>query len=394
MYEFLAIPDKIVVGQHNAKDRFTGKLSLPTYKLSGGKLLRESSWRNFKDGESPDLEIDNIPTEGFEINKIPNGQENEKDVAWVDLVVYDPRGFEFKISKINLLHIVNYCSIKDKKLEGKFVYSWNDKELMLLSVNSPDYKASMLTKASTTKITIRNLIPGATYKSRNGEYIYLGKLTWYFEDKNTRDCITFYSEAAGQGTFQERPVKEFLYEVQGERLTPMELQDLIKEFQSSRAGNNNPCEKIRLKKNLPDVIENTGSLVETLDKTWEGQPNYSYYSYIVEIISDTKINTHTLGRPNGQYKIYSTDSVYIEDNKDVIFSCHHYYSYSSIEGDKEYEDLVKRFSKNPDNFIITKNSYINLSDIIEVYTNGEWTEYVSRPYNWAHLTIDKKLRED
>lgn len=390
MYEFLAIPDKIVVGQHNAKCRFTGKLSLPTYKLSSGKLLRESYWRNFKDGKSLDLEIDNIPTEGFEINKIPNGQENEKDGAWVDLVVYDPRGFEFKISERNLLHIVNYCSIKDKKLEGKFVYSWNDKELMLLSVNSPDYKASMFTKTSTTKITARNLIPGATYKSRNGEYIYLGKLTWYFENKNTKDCITFYSEDQRHGVFEERPVKEFLYEVQGKRLTPMELQDLIKKFQSSRAGNNSPCEKIRFKKNLPDVIENIGSLTEILKKTRESQPGYNYsYVYVAEIISDTKINTYTLIRRTEHEQVYNIHVVGIGGDKEVAFDSRYYHDFNEK---KEYEDLVKRFSKNPDNFIITQNSYITSTDAIEIYTNGEWINYINRPYgswSWAYFTIDK-----
>ncbi len=381
MYEFLAIPDKIVVGQHNDKCRFTGKLSLPTYKLSSGKLLRESFWKRFRDGKSLDLEIDNIPTEGFEINK-------KKDDAWVDLVVYDPRGFEFKISERNLLHIVNYCSIEDKKLEGKFVYSWNDKELMLLSINSPDYKASMLTKTSTTKITVRNLIPGATYKSKSGEYIYLGKLTWYFEYKNTRDCITFYSEGSGYRFFEERPVKEFLYEVQGKRLAPMELQDLIKKFQSTRAGNNSPCEKIRLKKNLPDVIENNGSLTEILKKTREGQPDYSSV-YISEIISDTRIKTYTLvcQRTDRYDQVYYINVVEIGDNKKVVFDSHYYYD---LNGKKEYEDLVKRFSKNPDNFIITKNNYVTTTDAIEMYTNGEWIEYVRRPYSgYAYLAMDK-----
>ena len=386
MYEFLAIPDKIIVGQHENKHRFTGKLSFLTYRLSSGKLLRESSWRNFKDGESPDLEINNIPTEGFEINKIPSGQENEKDGAWESPVVYDPRGFEFAISERNLLHIVNYCSIKDRKLEGKFVYSWNDKELMLLSVNSPDYKASMFTKTSTTKITTRNLIPGATYKSRCGDYIYLGKLTWYFENNCTRDCITFYSEAAGYGTFQERLVKELLYEVQEKRLTPMELQDLIRKFQSSRAGNNSPCEKIRLKKNLPDVIENTGSLTEIVDKAWKNLPNF-HAIYLVEIISDTKINTYTLIRFNDRLeKVYNISVTSIGDDKEVTFDC-----CRTFDGKKEYEDLIKRFSQNPDNFIITQNNYICSDDALEIYTNGEWVEYKYRPYS-AYFKI--KLRED
>ncbi len=55
--------------------------------------------------------------------------------------VYDPRGFEFEITIENLLYILeNANCIRGKGLEGEFVYGWDGKDLVLMPVESPDYK--------------------------------------------------------------------------------------------------------------------------------------------------------------------------------------------------------------------------------------------------------------
>jgi hypothetical protein len=58
--------------------------------------------------------------------------------------IYDPCGWEFEIDVNNLLYILQECnSLKDKGLEGEFVYSWNGTNLILLPVGSSLYKETV-----------------------------------------------------------------------------------------------------------------------------------------------------------------------------------------------------------------------------------------------------------
>lgn len=98
--------------------------------------------------------------------------------------VYDPRGFEFEITVPNLLWILeNSDCIKGKGLAGEFVYGWDGAELLLVPVDSPEYKESQkisIAKFSKTFIKGKDLIVGHTYKFTNGEqYVYLGKYDFY-----------------------------------------------------------------------------------------------------------------------------------------------------------------------------------------------------------------------
>lgn len=94
--------------------------------------------------------------------------------------VYDPRGFEFEITIPNLLWILENCNcIKGKGLEGEFVYGWDGKELVLVPVESLDYKEIQEKNKvihNNTFIKARDLIIGATYEDLNGnQYVYMGK---------------------------------------------------------------------------------------------------------------------------------------------------------------------------------------------------------------------------
>lgn len=98
--------------------------------------------------------------------------------------VYDPRNFEFEITFENLLYILeNTNSIKGKGLEGEFVYGWDGKDLVLMPVDSPDYKEiSEYNRIihNNEHIKAKDLVVGATYITKdNQEYIYMGRFDYY-----------------------------------------------------------------------------------------------------------------------------------------------------------------------------------------------------------------------
>ena len=178
------IPKTINVGYQNRSGTYTGKLAYVIYYDEKGKLRKEASWNSWRDGKIPNEEFDNVPTTGFVLNKKVGDYYSGWDHRQAYCRVYDPRNFEFEITIENLLYILeNANSIKGKGLEGEFVYGWDGKDLVLMPVESPDYKQIVeYNKVVHNKESIkaRNLTIGATYLSKNNdEQIYMGKFEHY-----------------------------------------------------------------------------------------------------------------------------------------------------------------------------------------------------------------------
>lgn len=180
------IPKKINVGFQNRDDTYTGKLAYVIYYDKKGKLRKEKSWNSWRDQNIPNEEFDNVSISGFVLNKRAGGVE--ESYGWntrkTYCRVYDPRNFEFEITIENLLYILeNANSIKGKGLEGDFVYGWSGKDLVLLPVESPDYKE--ITNYNNIvfnneSIKAKDLIIGATYLDKeNKEYVYMGKYDYF-----------------------------------------------------------------------------------------------------------------------------------------------------------------------------------------------------------------------
>ena len=185
------IPSKINVGFQNRKGTYTGKLAYVIYFDEKGKLRKETSWQSWRDENIPNEIYDNEPTEGFVLNKKVGGVEESWgwDARRTYTRVYDPRGFEFEITIPNLLWILENCNcIKGKGLEGEFVYGWDGKDLVLVPVESPDYKEIQEKNRvihNNEFIKAKELIIGATYKTLNGEqYVYMGKFDKYEKQSN------------------------------------------------------------------------------------------------------------------------------------------------------------------------------------------------------------------
>jgi hypothetical protein len=153
-----------------------------------------------KDPKMKVEEYENIPTEGFVLNKKAGGYSSGWNHRATYCRVYDPRGFEFEISIPNLLFILQECdSYKGKALEGEFVYAWDGKDLVLLPTSSSDYQESKkFTKLQSGKVSTKELVEGGIYKDKHlNDYVYLGK--FYYETKwynnkgyNIQKMFVFY----------------------------------------------------------------------------------------------------------------------------------------------------------------------------------------------------------
>lgn len=185
MNSTIFIPQVIKVGYQHRSDTYTQKLAYVIYYDETGKLRKEESWQSWRDASIPDNEYENIPMEGFVLNKKVGGYaEYHGNFRQTYVRVYDPRGFEFEISIPNLLYILEHCSsIKGKGLEGEFVYGWDGTDLVLIPTSSPDYqqlKEYNSKRFNGEKIKAKDLQIGRTYLTkRNNKLIYMGKFDYY-----------------------------------------------------------------------------------------------------------------------------------------------------------------------------------------------------------------------
>lgn len=135
MNSSIFVPKTINVGYQNRSGTYTGKLAYIIYYDEKGKLRKEASWNSWRDNKIPNDEFDNIPTEGFVLNKKAGDYSTGWDHRHAYCRVYDPRGFEFEITIENLLYILeNANCIKGKGLEGEFIYGWDGKGMFLYYV--------------------------------------------------------------------------------------------------------------------------------------------------------------------------------------------------------------------------------------------------------------------
>lgn len=195
MKSTIFIPEKINVGYQKRSNAYTQKLAYIIYFDEKGALRKETSWQNWRDKELGNDIHENVPTEGFVLNKKVGDYVSDWNHRQAYVRVYDPRGFEFEITIENLLFILeNANSIKGKGLEGEFVYGWNGKELVLIPTESPDYKEiSEFNKVIHNRVKLKgkDLKIGGTYLIKsNNEIIYLGRFDFWDYDYGEYNNIT------------------------------------------------------------------------------------------------------------------------------------------------------------------------------------------------------------
>lgn len=176
------VAPKIRVGFQNRSDTFTGQLAYIIYYDEKGKIRKEQSWEGWRDKKIDPKEFENIPTEGFTINKDIKRYSGEWFSSTRTMIrVHDPRGFEFEVTTENLIGILMHTDCLRRGLVGEFVYAWMGKELVLLPTNSEEYqKAVKYTTGLSKKVSAKALVPGISYKTkREGNVIYIGRMNWY-----------------------------------------------------------------------------------------------------------------------------------------------------------------------------------------------------------------------
>lgn len=198
----LFIPKKLKVGFQERDSTYTKKLAYVIYYDEKNVLRKEKSFNSWINKKIDTIEYDNECLEGFVLNK-KTGDYGGWNHRQAYTRIYDPRGFEIEITIENLLYILENCNCtKGKGIEGKFVYSWNGTELVLMPVDSPDYIE--LTKYnekihSGNFIKSNDLKPGVKYRHKNNsEYVYIGRFTeyktHYHYNREIRQSSTTYSE--------------------------------------------------------------------------------------------------------------------------------------------------------------------------------------------------------
>lgn len=192
MRSSIYVPKRLNVGFQNRSGTYNGKLAYVIYFDEKGKLRKEKSWESWRDQSIQPEEYDNEPMEGFVLNKKVGDYASGWNHRQAYCRVWDPRGFEFEISIENLLYILeNANCIKGKGLEGEFIYGWDGKDLILLPVDSPDYREikSYTKKIDTNDIIkMKDLNVGSIYLDKDGNrYVYMGKHPKYAWGVKYRD---------------------------------------------------------------------------------------------------------------------------------------------------------------------------------------------------------------
>jgi hypothetical protein len=217
------IAPKIKVGFQTRSDTFTGKLAYVIYYDEKGNLRKQKSWEGWRDKKIDPQEFDNVPTDGFTLNKDIKRYNGEWFSSSRTMIrVHDPRGFEFEVTTENLIGILMHTDCLRRGLIGQFVYAWVGPELVLLPTNSEEYQNSVkYTAGLSKKVSAKDLVPGISYKTkREGDVIYIGKFNWYYySSKNYGPCTGLRKEekthvfTRDEGkTFFEKSSMEFLAE--------------------------------------------------------------------------------------------------------------------------------------------------------------------------------------
>lgn len=136
--------------------------------------LRKSS----TDEKIKPFEFPNEAREGFVLNKKAGGEKYSWNTRQTYCRVWDPQGFEIELTIQNLLYILeNTNSIKGKGLEGKFVYGWDGKELVLVPEGAPEYiemlEYSVMQSKNIKKSELK--VGGIYVDGRGNDYTYLGE---------------------------------------------------------------------------------------------------------------------------------------------------------------------------------------------------------------------------
>ena len=178
----LFIPKTIRVGFVKRTDTFAGKLGYVMYYDEKGKLRQEVSCDGWRDKNIDCIDYENTPRNNYVLNKGVERCGHHFGSGRSVARVYDPREFEFEISINNLMGILMHSDVSKRDIVEECVFAYSGKDLVLLPVNSEEYKQSVeYTNKQSKKVSARDLVKGHTYKQKkhDDELVYIGYYPWY-----------------------------------------------------------------------------------------------------------------------------------------------------------------------------------------------------------------------
>lgn len=188
---------------------------------------------------------ENVPITGFTIDRNTYSESNYRQI--IDgVIIKDPRGFEFKISIRNFLHLARNHIIDQGEIKAECILTWSvSGYLTLLSTQSDTYKSAVeYTAKQHVVFDPDNLEVGKSYniKKSTDVFVYLGKHKF-----NTK-ADTYYLPFNLKPSKQLRPVfynqdtDEFVTFMLGKNLSgevAVDVQDtseLLKRFKNTQKG--------------------------------------------------------------------------------------------------------------------------------------------------------------
>ena len=371
--EHFIIPKKIKVGFQRNSNCYSGKLGYVIYYDTSGILRKENSWNSWRDNSIPPEELENIPTEGFMVNRYVGGYKSGWNYRQSYCRVWDPRGFEFEIEIDNFLWILDHCDcLAGKKLIGKFVYSWIGQSLVLLPTNSNEYTIASEIMKKREKITKdlkpSELKPGSLYKVKSKPFIYKvgtsknyesGKVIFIGEGKFERNLgknyetkLIFYDPGNGKRDFLITVnIKNIEYEVESGVLTEQEVNAVKERFELTAYSWkfwNNPNAFIE------DLYIQDDTLEEYLVDNYGNREKKTY------------VTIDNYGKTFNFYKLFVS---YYDNNKSGSGRYYSYFSASTIS--EKYLSYVFDFSGG--NLVVQKK----VLDLGKIWKNLENTRGIS-----------------
>lgn len=325
----LYIPKTLKIGFQERHDTFTQKLAYVIYYDDKKVLRKETSWNSWRDKKIEPIEIANVATAGFNLNK-----GVKRDGYWGSgrsvIRVWDPRDFEFEISVDNLIGILMHSDVSKRDIQEQCVFAWYGTELVLLPVNSEEYQSSVVyTNKQANKFSSKSLVPGHTYmpKKEDTAYIYLGRFD-HFEGKGSS-----YDYAEGSYQFQ-KPKKHWFIRIDGTVAEPKDPNTFISHVVNEDIHTNYPTALENLHKTaLVQSITGFQAVPLTLE---EFGKRHEFYVELQprHFVKFSIGSTWSREAPSGRKFVLTTNhALHIEDNGKIQYdgNSHHCYSYITQE---------------------------------------------------------------
>lgn len=141
------IPKNIKLASNSRIGTESKTIAFVIMEDKNGKYPLLSSLKQWKQIDSEIVSFSNEPLSGYKVDKenILYHEKNEKDYYKYkddddsgfsfNIVVTDPRGFQFEISPVNFSNLAITCNIINQEIMSKCILAWENNILKLIPAN-------------------------------------------------------------------------------------------------------------------------------------------------------------------------------------------------------------------------------------------------------------------